>query len=97
MFTEKIYKIFRDVPNLFGIADYIPIVKYDVDGRDHNRTLRQVMQIGHQNFNINKNKCYIRCMRVPFFEEVISREAVQPDPKKLCVQNKMPPIKIIFR
>ena len=38
-------KIFNAIPNVFGIADEILIVGYDADCRDHDRTLRQVMQI----------------------------------------------------
>ena len=50
----KIDKIFKDMPNVFDIADDI-IVWYDADGRNHNRTLRHVMQICHQeHFKLNK-------------------------------------------
>ena len=38
--TPKIGKIFKDLSNVFGIADKILIVGYDADGRDHNRSLR---------------------------------------------------------
>ena len=41
--SEKISEIFKDVPNVFGIVDDTLIVGYDVDGRDHSETLRQVM------------------------------------------------------
>ena len=35
------------MPNVFGIAANILIVRYDAHGRDHDRTLGQVMQICH--------------------------------------------------
>ena len=45
MFQQKIDEIFKDLLNVFGIADDILIVGYEVDGKGDNRTLRQVMQI----------------------------------------------------
>ena len=45
MFQWKLNKIFKDLPNIFGIADDILIVSYDVDGIDPNKTLKWVMQI----------------------------------------------------
>ena len=40
MFQWKIDEIFKDLPNVFGIADDMLIVDYDADGRDHDRTLK---------------------------------------------------------
>ena len=45
MFQEKINEIFKGLPNLFSIVDDIFIVGYDTDGRDHGKTLKQVVQI----------------------------------------------------
>ena len=45
MFHRNIDKIFKGLPNIFVIADDILIVAYDTEGRDHNRTLGQVMLI----------------------------------------------------
>ena len=60
----------------------ISIVGCDADERDHDRTLRQVMQIcHHENVKLNKNKCHFRCIKILFFGEVVSREGVQPDLK----------------
>ena len=36
-------KIFKDQPNVLGIADDILIVGYDIDGKDHGRMLKWVM------------------------------------------------------
>ena len=47
MFQQKINKIFKDLQYKFGIADDILIVGYDTDGRDHERTMREVMQTCH--------------------------------------------------
>ena len=39
MFQRKIDKIFKNVPNVFCIADDILVVGYDRDGKDHDKTL----------------------------------------------------------
>ena len=40
MFQRKIDKIFKDLHNVFGIADDILVVVYDWDGKDHDETLQ---------------------------------------------------------
>ena len=73
-FQNKIDKIFKYLPNSFGITGNIYIVDYDYDGKGHDRTLRPVMQICYQqNLKLNKNKCHFRCMRVPFVGKIISK------------------------
>ena len=37
MFQHKIYKIFNDMPNVFGIADDILVIGYEKDGADHDK------------------------------------------------------------
>ena len=46
--SKTIEKIFNDMPNILGIADDILTLGYDADNRDHNQTLRGVMQTFHQ-------------------------------------------------
>ena len=38
-------EILKDLPNIFGIADDILIIGYDADGKDCDKTLRQVTPI----------------------------------------------------
>ena len=45
MFQRKIDKIFKDLPNVFSIADDILVVGYDRDDKDHNGTLQRVLQV----------------------------------------------------
>ena len=40
MLQRKIYEIFKDLPNVFGIADDILVVGYDIGGKDHDDTLQ---------------------------------------------------------
>ena len=39
IFQRKIDEIFKTLPNLFGIADDILVLGYDIDGKDHDDTL----------------------------------------------------------
>ena len=69
------------MPNVFGIADDILVVGYDSDGKNHDDTLWQILQIcRHANLKLKKDKCHFRCTSVQFFWEVISRLGVQPNP-----------------
>ena len=55
-FQQNINEIFKHLSNTFGIADDILIVGYDVDGEDHNTTLKRVMQIClYEILKLNKN------------------------------------------
>ena len=40
MFQQKIDKIFKDLPNVFGIADDILVEGYDANSRYHDKTLK---------------------------------------------------------
>ena len=73
MFQRKIDEIFKDMPNVFGIADDILVAGYEADGRDHDKTVQRVLQ------RCRKNKCHFRCTSVPFFWEVTSQNGVQQD------------------
>ena len=45
MLQRKISEIFKGLLKVFGIADDILIAGHNADGRNHDRTLRQMMQI----------------------------------------------------
>ena len=38
---------------------------------------------------LNRNKCHFRGARVPFSGEILSRDRVQPDTKKLCAPTEL--------
>ena len=74
MFQRKIDEIFKDLPNVFGIAEDILVVGYDIDGKEHDDVLWRVLQICREvNLKLNKNKCHFTCTSDPFFGEIISR------------------------
>ena len=81
MFQHKIDEIFKDLYNIFGIADDILVVGYHSDGKDHDETLWWMLQIcRHVNLKLSKDKCHFRCTSLLFLGEVISRLGVQPNP-----------------
>ena len=64
------------MPDVFGIAGDILIVGHDGDGRVHDRALRQVIQICHQeNLKLDKISVIsgIPRYKILFFGDVISR------------------------
>ena len=88
MFQHKIDKIFNDI---FGIADDILVIDYNEDGKDHNEAVYSVLrQCKEVNLKLNKDKCHFRCMSIPFFSKVVSREGISPDPQKIKVLTDMP-------
>ena len=91
MLQCKIDEIFSDMPNIFGIIDDIFIIGYDEDRADHDAAVHKVIRWCEEvNSKLNKDKCHFRCMSIPFFGEVISREGVQPDPQKIKALTDMP-------
>ena len=84
MFQHKIVEIFNDMPNVLGIADDILVIGYDKDRTDHDEAVYNVLrQCQDVNLKLNKDKCHFRCMSIPFFGEVVSREGIQPDLQKI--------------
>ena len=91
MFQHKINEIFNDMPNVFGIADDILVIVYDKDGTDHDEAVYKVLRWCYDvNLKLNKDKCHFRCMSIPFFSEVVSRQGIQPDSQKIKALAKMP-------
>ena len=56
MFQQKIDEIIKDLSNVFGIGNNTLIVGYNADSRDHEKTLKWVMQICQwENLKLNEN------------------------------------------
>ena len=91
MFQWKIDKIFKDMPNVFGITDDILVIGYDKDGADHDEAVYNVLrQCQDVNLKLNKGKCHFRCTSIPFFGKVVSRDGVQPDLQNIKALTEMP-------
>ena len=68
MFQRRMDEIFKELPNMFGIADDTLVVGYDDYDRDHDNTLRRVLQICREvNLKLYKEKSHFRCFSVAFF------------------------------
>ena len=77
MFQHKIDGTFNDIPNVFGIAYDILVIGYDKEGTDHDETVNRVLKHCQDvNLKLNKDKCHFRCMAIPFFGKVVSRDGV---------------------
>ena len=64
---RNIDKIFKELLDVFGMADDILIVGHNDDSRDHDRTLCTVVQMCRkENLKRNKDKCYFRWNQCPF-------------------------------
>ena len=48
MFKRKLDKTYKELPNVYSIAHYILVVRYRVNGKDHDETLQRVLQIYRQ-------------------------------------------------
>ena len=69
MFQWNTDKIFKDLPNVFSIADDILDLVYNRNGKDHNDTLWKALQICWQvKLKLNKDKCHFKYTSVPFLE-----------------------------
>ena len=91
MFQCKIDNIFNVIPNVFGIAYDILVIGYDKDRTDHIETVYKVLRWCQDvNLKLNKDKCHFRCMSIPFFGEIISRDDVQLDLQKISALTEMP-------
>ena len=95
MFQRKIDEIFKDMPNVFGIADDILVTGYKADVKDHDETAWRVLHRCRQVYSkLNTNKCHFRCTSVPFIGEIISQDGVKPHPQKSKVLMEMLPQEI---
>ena len=89
-FQHKIDDTFNDIPNVFGIVDDILVIGYHKDGTDADKIVNKVLKCCQDvNLKLNKEKCHFRCMAIQFFGEVVSRDGMQPDLRKI-ITLKMP-------
>ena len=91
MFQCKNNEIFNDIPNVFGIAHDILVIGYNKGRADHDQVVYNVLRWCQDvNLKLNKEKCPFRCISIPFFGKVVSRECIQPDLQKIRALTKMP-------
>ena len=72
-------------------ADDIIIFGYDVDGRDHDKTVRKVMiKAKEVGMCFNPNKCQFKKTQVKFFGILLNRQGVVPNPSKINALKNLP-------
>ena len=73
------------------IADDIIIYRFDNDGTDHDRAVRQVMERAKEvGMRCNPTKCQFRHTEVKFFRLMLTRQGVVSDPAKIGALKKLP-------
>ena len=91
MFQSEIDKLFKGLQKVFGIADDIQIVGHDADGRDHDRILRQVMQMCHQKYKIKKRINAISgAPRYHSWGNNIQRRIKTTPQEVMCIKRNVP-------
>ena len=67
IFHRKLDERFKELQNVFEIADDFVVLSYDYNGMGHKSTLRKVLQICREvSLKQKKYKCHFRCSSVPF-------------------------------
>ena len=90
MLQGKIDDLFKELPNLSGIADDILILGYDNNGADHDGKLGKALHFcRNDNLKLNKGKCHFRCTSVPPFDKIMG-----PETRKLEALTDMSPRKL---
>ena len=83
-------KMFGDIPGVFGIADDLVIAGWDTDGRDHDETLKLVLERARQKHaRFNDEKMVVRCKCIPFFGHVIGENGISHNPAKIAAVKQM--------
>ena len=73
------------------IADNSIIYGYDTDGNDHDKTIRDVVKKAQEVGKcFNQSKCQFKKADVKFFNMMLNRQGVVPDPAKIEASKKLP-------
>ena len=72
------------IKNCMAIADDTIMYGYRDDGKDHDETVREVLEKAKAvGMRFNPSKCQFRKTQVKFFGLILSRQGVSPDPAKI--------------
>ena len=79
------------IKNCMAIADDIIMFGYREDGKDHDETVREVLEKAKAvGMRFNPTKCQFRKSQVKFFGLILSRQGVSPDPAKIEALKSLP-------
>ena len=91
VYQYKVDSHLESIQNCMAIADDIIIFGFRDDGKDHDVTVRQVLDKAKAvGMRFNPSKCQFRKTSVKFFGLVLSRNGVSPDPAKIQALELLP-------
>ena len=91
VYQYKVDSHLEGIKNCMAIADDIIIFGFRDDGKDHDVTVRQVLDKAKAvGMRFNPSKCQFRKKLVKFFGLVLSRYGVSPDPAKIQALKSLP-------
>ena len=90
VYQYKVDGHLEGIENCVAIADDIIIFGFNSDGTDHDKTMRQVMQMARKvGMIFNPTKCQFCQTQVKFFRLMLTREGVVQDPAKVEALRKL--------
>ena len=91
VYQYKVDGHLEDIKQCIAIADDIIIFGLNVDGTDHDSTVRQVMAKAKElGMRFNPTKCQFKKTEVKFFGMMLNRQGMVPDPAKIEALLKLP-------
>ena len=82
MFQRKLDDIYRDIPNVTGIAD--DILVYGATQEEHDTALRRMLEATKENnVSLNSEKLQFRKTSVEFYGHTLTSEGIKPATEKL--------------
>ena len=91
VYQYKVDAHLEKIGNCMAIADDIIMFGYREDGKDHDETVREVLEKAKAvGMRFNPTKCQFRKTQVKFFGLILSRQGVSPDPAKIEALKRLP-------
>ena len=91
VYQYKVDSHLEGIKNCMAIADDIIIFGFRDDGKDHDVTVRQVLdKVKAVGMRFNPSKCQFRKTSVKFFGLVLLKYGVSPDPAKIQALKSLP-------
>ena len=91
VYQYKVDAHLEKIGNCMAIADDIIMFGYREDGKDHDETVREVLEKAKAvGMRFNPAKCQFRKTQVKFFGLILLRQGVSPDPAKIEALKRLP-------
>ena len=91
IYQYKVDAHLEGIKNCMVIADDIIMYGFNVDGSDHDNTVKEVLHKARSvGMRFNPTKCQFKQKQVKFFGLILTRERVTPDSSKIEALRKLP-------